>query len=92
MANNLLYEEWIESGKIIELCQVDLGYSKTLNLQLVTQANIFINKFTEKMLIKQIDQIAYLLYSAFDLLSKASLPYHELIALLNASIKLCQTI
>ena len=44
------------------------------------------------MLIKQIDQIAYLLYSLFDLLSKASLPYHELIALLNASIKLCQTI
>jgi hypothetical protein len=46
MASSLLYEEWIESAKIIELCQLDPGYSKTLNLQLMAQANILINKFT----------------------------------------------
>jgi len=46
MASNLLYEEWIESGKIIELCQLDPGYSNTLNLQLITQTNTLINKFT----------------------------------------------
>lgn len=46
MVSSLIYEEWVESTKIIEFCQMDSGYSKTLNLQLLNQANILINKFT----------------------------------------------
>jgi hypothetical protein len=44
------------------------------------------------MFIKQIDQIAYFLYSMFDLLNKVSLSYNDLISLLSSSIKLVQTI
>jgi len=46
MINNLMYEEWIESTKIIEFCQIESDYSKTINLQLIAQTNILINKFT----------------------------------------------
>lgn len=46
MINNLLYEEWIEAAKIIEMCQVDADYSKIVNIQIINQVNIFIGKFT----------------------------------------------
>jgi len=44
------------------------------------------------MITKQIDQISYFLYSIFDLLSKISLSYQDLIPLLTSSIKIVQTI
>ena len=46
MVNQLIYEEWIESTKLIEFCHVDSSYPIEINHQLLNIANILVNKFT----------------------------------------------
>lgn len=46
MVNQLIYEEWIESAKLIEFCHLDSSYLIEINHQLLNIANILVNKFT----------------------------------------------
>lgn len=53
---------------------------------------IIVNKLTEKMLIKQLDNLAYFLYSLFDMFTKINVGNKDMVGLLAMGIKLIQAI